>query len=66
MTLGTAIQGYASEYHFLFASGSTPTELALPVDVIAPDDFAIEANKVYEISIMNSLLLYNSWTLPTE
>jgi hypothetical protein len=57
---------FAEEFHFMFSSGSTPTELSLPSHVITPDDFSIEANKVYEISIMQTLLLYNSWTLPTE
>ena len=61
--------GYAyfiNEYHFIFISGSTPTELSLPSTTIVPDDFTIEANKVYEISIMNDLLLYNSWTIPEQ
>ena len=57
---------FAEEFHFMFISGSTPTELSLPSDVITPDDFSIEANKVYEISILDSLLLYNSWTIPEE
>lgn len=55
---------FVNEYHFIFISGLTPTELSLPVEVITPDDFSVEANKIYEISIMSSLLLYNSWTLP--
>ena len=57
---------FVQEFHFLILSGSTPTELLLPSDILVPDDFAIEANKIYEISIMNSLLLYSSWTMPEE
>ena len=57
---------FIQEFDFMFLSGSTPTELSLPSDVIVPDDFSIEANKIYEISIMNGLMLYNSWTPSTE
>ena len=57
---------FVDEFHFIFLSGSTPTELLLPSDVIMPDDFSVEANKVYEISIMNALMLYNSWTYTAE
>ena len=59
-------EGFINEYHFIFISGSTPTELSLPSDVIVPDDFSVEANKVYEVSIMNNLMLYNSWTMPEQ
>jgi hypothetical protein len=57
---------FAEEYHFVFTSGETPTELLLDGDINMPDDFAIEANKAYEISIMNGLLLYSSWTMPEQ
>lgn len=54
---------FAQEFHFIFLSGSTPTELLLPSNVITPDDFSVEANKAYEVSIMSNFMLYNSWTL---
>lgn len=54
---------FAEEFHFIFISGSTPTELLLPSNVITPDDFSVEANKAYEVSIMSNFMLYNSWTL---
>lgn len=57
---------FVQEFHFMILSGSTPTELTLPSSVIIPDDFSIEANKVYEISILNGLLLYNSWTYTAQ
>jgi hypothetical protein len=62
VTLSSGEQGYVNEYHFIFESGSTPTELYLPASALVPDDFTVDANKVYEISIMNDLMLYNSWT----
>lgn len=52
----------ADEYHFFFTSGSTATTLALPSTVSLPDGFEIKANKKYEISISENLLLYQGWT----
>ena len=50
-----------AEYHFIFRSGSTPTVLNLPESVIKPEDFAVEANKIYEVSICENLMLVQSW-----
>ena len=66
VSIASGYENFINEYHFIFISGSTPTELSLPVEVIVPDDFSIEANKVYEINIMNDLLLYSSWTMPEQ
>lgn len=55
-----------NEFHFIFISGETPTELVLSDDLLFPDDFSIEANRVYEINILDGLLLYNSWSMPVE
>ena len=55
---------YWPEWRLLFLSGTTPTELLLPDTLILPDNFSIEANRIYEISIMGRLLLYMSWTSP--
>ena len=52
---------YVSIYHFIFRSGATPTVLNLPDSVIYPDGFEIEANRIYEINIMENLLSYQSW-----
>lgn len=57
---GTA--GQVNEYHFSFESGSTATVLSLPVDVVMPDSFSVEANKTYEISLINNKGLSVSWT----
>lgn len=52
---------YVYTYHFIFRSGATPTVLNLPDSVIYPDGFEIEANRIYEINIMEDLLSYQSW-----
>lgn len=51
----------ASEYHFIFKSGATATQLVNPASVKAPDNMSIESNKVYEISILEGCLAYQSW-----
>ena len=50
-----------NDYHFVFTSGSTATVLTLPQDVIFPSDFSVDANYIYEISIVNDLLTYQKW-----
>lgn len=54
----------ANEYHFIFQSGATATELVHPANVSVPDGFAVEKNKVYEISILEGCLAYQSWAVP--
>ena len=53
----------ANEYHFIFTSGSTATQLVNPAGVSVPDNFIIESNKVYEISILEGCLAYQSWAV---
>ena len=53
----------ANEYHFVFRSGATATELVHPENVPVPDGFAVEKNKVYEISILEGCLAYQSWAV---
>lgn len=60
INLGPAPAVY-SEYHFFFTSGANKTNLTLPSTVKLPDGFAVEANKTYEISIVDNLLLYQAW-----
>ena len=54
--------GQVNEYHFSFISGATAAVLSLPVDVIMPDNFIVEANKTYEISVINNKGLFVTWT----
>lgn len=53
----------ANEYHFIFQSGSTATQLVNPAGVSVPDNFTIDSNKVYEISILEGCLAYQSWAV---
>ncbi len=50
-----------NEYKFRFTSGATATTLTLPSSIIG--DITIEANKVYEISIIDNYLAYQSWAV---
>lgn len=51
-----------NEYHFVFQSGATVTEVVHPESVNI-GSFAVEANKIYEISIMEGLLTSQSWAV---
>ena len=53
----------ANEYHFVFQSSATATELVHPANVSVPDGFAVEKNKVYEISILEGCMAYQSWAV---
>lgn len=53
----------ANEYHFVFRSGATATELVRPANVSVPDNFTVEKNKVYEISILEGCMAYQSWAV---
>lgn len=53
----------ANEYHFIFQSGSMATQLVNPEGVKVPDNMSIESNKVYEISILEGCLAYQSWAV---
>nr|DAR36532.1 MAG TPA: hypothetical protein [Caudoviricetes sp.] len=63
ITLGGGTVGIVNEYMFEFVSGTTPTTLSLP-DTIkwsggnAPN---IEANKTYQVSIVNNLAVFASF-----
>ena len=52
-----------NEYHFIFASGATATEVVHPEGVTVPDGMSIESNKVYEISILEGCLAYQRWAV---
>ena len=47
------------EYRFRFTSGATPTTLTLPANVLG--DITIEANRIYEVSILDGYLVSQSW-----
>ena len=52
--------GVANEYHFVFKSGATPTEVIHPQSV-SVGNFTVNANKIYEVSIMENLLTSQNW-----
>lgn len=51
-----------NEYHFIFESGATATTTTFPA-IPGLDDFAAEANMVYEVSILEGLALVTSWAV---
>jgi hypothetical protein len=56
-SFGSETAGIANEFLFQFTSGSTPTTLSLPNDIRWANDTppTIEANKIYQISILKGL-----------
>lgn len=60
ITLAAEESGILNEYMFEFVSGSTPTTLSLPETVKWSGGSAptIEANKTYQVSIVNNLAVY--------
>lgn len=63
LTLGSETSGVANEFLFQFTSGSESTSLILPDDIKWTNDEApvIEANKIYQISILKGLGSVMSW-----
>lgn len=53
----------ANEYHFLFESGSTPATLTIPAAIRQPDGFTVDANHVYEVSILENNMLATGWAV---
>lgn len=53
--------GQLAHYHFDFDSGSTAPTLTLPNTVTMPSGFTVEANKHYEIDILNNYGAVMSW-----
>jgi hypothetical protein len=61
LTIGDEIAGVANEFFLQFTSGSEPTTLILPDSIKFNSDFTVEANKIYQISILNGLGTVMSW-----
>lgn len=53
--------GTANEYHVIFQSGATATILSIPDAINVPAGFTVDANKIYELSIMEGCMLAQSW-----
>lgn len=61
-SLNTGEQGVVNEYMFQFTSGSAATTLNLPSSIKwlkVPD---IQANKTYQVSIVNDLAIIGEWS----
>lgn len=50
------------EVHFIFRSGTTATRVVHPTGVNI-GSFAVESNKIYEVSILEGLLTSQSWAV---
>lgn len=50
-------------YSITFTSGSTPTDLSLDPAIKMPDGFSVEANKRYEINVLNRWAVAGSWAV---
>lgn len=55
ITLGEPKDGVINEYMFQFTSGATATTLVLPADIKWVSAPNIQANKTYQVSIINNL-----------
>lgn len=52
-----------NEYHFCFDSGATATVLTVPVTVLQPSGFTVEANMHYEVSILEGAMTAQGWAV---
>ena len=59
LTLGTATG--TAQYHFDFIAGATAPTLTMPSTVTMPDSFTVEANKRYEVDVLNNYGVVASW-----
>lgn len=64
--LAAGEDGYVHEYVIWFVSGATATTLSLPTTVKFPTELTIEANTMYEISIVNGGALAIGYPIETE
>jgi hypothetical protein len=61
ITLNAPASGGLAQYHFDFLSGSTAPTLTMPNTVTMPDSFSVEANKRYEVDVLNNYGAVVSW-----
>lgn len=55
LSLGEEVAGVLNEYLFQFTSDSVATTLSLPDSIIWVSELTIEANKTYQVSIVNNI-----------
>jgi hypothetical protein len=51
------------EYSIVFTSGATPTTTTFPSAILGLEDFAAEANTVYEINVLDNRAVVGSWAV---
>lgn len=50
-------------YSVTFTSGSTPTDLSVDPAIKMPDGFSVDANKLYEINVLDNRAAVGSWAV---
>lgn len=50
-------------YSIVFTSGSTPTQTTIPATILGLEDFAAEANTMYEINVLDNRAVVGSWAV---
>lgn len=68
LTLKPEASGFVSGYWFRFTSGSTPTVVTLPSSVqwYYDNGFEVEANKTYEVTIVDGYACYTDYSDSTH
>lgn len=50
-------------YSIVFTSGATPTTTTIPATILGLEDFAAEANTLYEINVLDNRAVVGSWAV---
>lgn len=53
-----------NEWSLLFTSGTTPTITNFPSSILGLENFAAEANTIYEINVLGNRAVVGSWAVP--
>lgn len=64
-SLTIADPSLTNHWSIVFTSGSTPTTTTIPATILGLEDFAAEANTIYEIDVLENRARVASWDLPT-
>ena len=55
----------AGAYAIVFTSGAAATTTTVPASVLGLEDFAAQANTVYEINVLDNRAVVGSWAVST-
>ena len=53
-----------ASYTVIFTSGADATTSSVPQEILGLEDFAAEANTMYEINVLDNRAVYKGWPLP--